>query len=73
MPGLKVGDRLAYFVEVSDRRPAALVGRSPVRVTEVVTPQGWKEWRDRQRTINARIKDLRERQDTEVGPREPGG
>jgi hypothetical protein len=71
VPDLKVGDRLAYYVEVSDRRPTPLVGRSPVRVTEVVTPEAWKKWRQRLEAINAQIDVLKKRQDTEVGPRQP--
>ena len=46
IPGLKLGDVLEYYVEVSDRHadPNRVAGRSPVRRKSVVTEAQFVEW-----------------------------
>ena len=60
--GLRPGDRLEYAIEVVDRHPSALVGRSPARVKDVVGLEDFLAWWTRREKEQEKLRDLRIRQ-----------
>ncbi len=62
IPGLKVGDKIEFFVEVLDSRPEHLLGRSEARIKDVVTPEQLVAWELARRQEAARLLDLKNRQ-----------
>jgi hypothetical protein len=63
LPGLKVGDQIEYFIEVTTRHPdASIVGRSETRSKRVVTVTELVEWIDATLRQEDRIRRLADRQ-----------
>jgi hypothetical protein len=75
LPGIKIGDRIEFFVEVYDRNPTPdrSPGRSEVRKKNVVTEQQFKDWVYRTLQHERRIRELEQKQrgvfDAEKKPR----
>lgn len=63
LPGVKVGDTIEYFVEVSNRDPSqTLFGRSDMRAKRIVTVAELVNWIDSTLRQEDRIRRLTERQ-----------
>lgn len=63
LPGIKVGDQLEYYVEVTNRNPESpLAGRSETRAKRVVTVSELVEWIDAALRHEDRIRRLTDRQ-----------
>ncbi|MBX7103066.1 MAG: hypothetical protein K1X57_03245 [Gemmataceae bacterium] len=63
LPGLKIGDTIEYFIEVSTRHPETpLAGRSETRAKKVVTVTELVEWIDATLRQEDRIRRLADRQ-----------
>jgi hypothetical protein len=63
LPGIKVGDQIDYFVEVTNRNPdSPLAGRSETRSKRIVTVTELVEWIDATLRQEDRIRRLTDRQ-----------
>jgi hypothetical protein len=64
LPGVKVGDRVEFFVEVYDRHPDPdrAPGRSEVRRKTVVTQQQFKDWVYQTLQHERRLRELEQKQ-----------
>ena len=60
--GLRPGDRIEYAIEVVDRHPSGMVGRSPSRVKDVVGLEDFLGWWARREKEQEKLRDLRLRQ-----------
>jgi hypothetical protein len=60
--GLRPGDRIEYAIEVVDRHPSGMVGRSPSRVKDVVGLEDFLGWWTRREKEQEKLRDLRLRQ-----------
>src|SRR5439155_9729634 len=62
IPGLKLGDKIEFYVEVLDNRAEHLVGRSESRVKEVVSAAQLLAWFKAKRQESEKLRDLEKRQ-----------
>ncbi len=60
--GLRPGDRIEYAIEVTDRHPTGLVGRSPSRFKDAVGLEDFLAWWSRREREQEKLRDLRLRQ-----------
>jgi hypothetical protein len=69
--GLDPGDRLVYYVEVSNRQDPPLIGRSELRETAMVTADKYREQLRNNKELDRRVKDFQELQDLIFDRRRP--
>src|SRR5262249_27574380 len=62
LPDLQLGDRIEFYVEVLDARPAHLAGRSEARIKEVVTEKQLAQWYKQKYRENEKLQELAKRQ-----------
>jgi hypothetical protein len=71
IPELKLGDRIEYYVEVLDTRPAHLEGRSEARIKEVVNAEQFAAWIKQKLREDQKLQELAARQGTVFDPQQP--
>ena len=68
---LKSGDRIEFYVEVLDKRPAHLAGQSETRVKEVVTREQFAVWAAAKLRESQQLSELEARQREVFDPSKP--
>ncbi len=61
IPGIKVGDKIEFYVEVLDTRSGHLIGRSESRLKDIVTFDQFQAWRIQREREKEKLEELAKR------------